>query len=53
MEGVDRRGIILNVAHVPAKENFSKLCTGKNVLFESLGLYEMFSLDSYCFDFIV
>ena len=30
---------------VPEKVNFTKLCTGKSMLFKWLGLYEMFSLD--------
>ena len=35
-------GIILNMH---AKFNLTKLCTGKSVLFEWSGLYEMFSSD--------
>ena len=42
VEGVNSFGIILNV---PASVNFSKLRAGKRVLFEQLGLNEMFSLD--------
>ena len=41
-EGLHRFGIILNM---PAKVYFIKLCTGKSLLFEWSGLYEMFSLD--------
>ena len=40
-EGLHRFGIILNV---PAKVYFTKLCTGKSVLFEWLGLCKIFSL---------
>ena len=42
VEGEHSFGINLDM---PAKVNFTKLCTGKSMLFEWLGLKEMFSLD--------
>ena len=41
-EGAHSFGIILDV---PAKVNFTELCTGKSVIFESLDRKEIFSSD--------